>query len=117
MSALVLPLPSLRKPPVAAQYNWISGNLDITPEQMDLPLPPIDDVILPRDETVSLLATETGSQLFIAGFGLFVGKKSERVVVRKDKAICAQVPLMRLQEIIIGSRGVSFFVGPARRVM
>jgi CRISPR-associated protein Cas1 len=82
--------------------------LDIAPEQIDLPLPPVDDVILPGDDTVTLLATENGSQLFISGFGLFVGKKSERVVVRKNKSVCAQVPLMRLQEIIIASRGVSF---------
>lgn len=108
MSASPSPPLIYRKPPAAAQYNWISGNLDITPEQIELPLPAIDDVVLPRDDTVTLLATENGSQLFISGFGLFVGKKSERVVVRKDKSICAQVPLMRLQEIIIASRGVSF---------
>src|SRR5581483_1658857 len=108
MSALPSPLPSLRKSPAPAQYNWVTGKLDVAPEQIELPLPPVDDVILPHDGTVSLLATENGSQLFISGFGLFVGKKSERVVVRKDKSICAQVPLMRLQEIIIASRGVSF---------
>jgi CRISPR-associated protein Cas1 len=60
------------------------------------------------DGTVILLATENGSQLFVSGFGLFIGKKSERVVVKKGKSVCAQVPLMRLQEIIIASRGVSF---------
>jgi len=104
-------LPSLlalpRKPPTPAQYNWISGSVDVAPEQIELPLPPVDDVILPKDDTVTLLATENGSQLFISGFGLFVGKKSERVVVRKDKSICAQVPLMRLQELVIASRGIS----------
>ena len=108
MSALPSPLSIPRKPPTPAQYNWITGNLDIEPEQIELPLPATDDVILPKDDTVTLLATENGSQLFISGFGLFVGKKSERVIVRKDKATCAQVPLMRLQEIIIASRGVSF---------
>jgi CRISP-associated protein Cas1 len=108
MSVLTSPLRIFRRPPAAAQYNWISGSLDITPEQIELPLPAMDDVVLPNDDTVTLLATENGSQLFISGFGLFVGKKSERVVVRKDGSICAQVPLMRLQEIIIASRGVSF---------
>lgn len=108
MSALASPLPLVRKPPTPAQYNWITGNLDIAPEQIELPLPAVNDIVLPHDDTVTLLATENGSQLFISGFGLYVGKKSERVVVRKDKSICAQVPLMRLQEIIIASRGVSF---------
>ncbi len=103
-----LPLAIPRKPPAAAQFNWITGALDVTPEQIDLPLLPLDDAVLPPDNTVTLLTTENGSQLFVSGFGLFVGKKSERVVVKQGKSICAQVPVMRLQEIIIASRGVSF---------
>jgi hypothetical protein len=86
----ISPLVAIPRKPPAAQYNWISGNLDITPEQIALPLLPTDDIFLPKDNTVTLLATENGSQLFISGFGLFVGKKSERVVVRKDKSVCAQ---------------------------
>lgn len=100
---------ALRKPPAHAQYNWVTGHLDVTAEQLVLPLPPLaDDILLPKDNTVSLLTTESGAQLFISGFGLYVGKKSERLTVRKDKAVCAQVPLMKLQEIIVASRGVSF---------
>ena len=106
MSSLPQILPSPRKPP-AAQRNWITGQFDVVPEQLELPLPVFDDILLPRDDSVTLLATENGSQLFISGFGLFVGKKSERVVVKKDRSVCAQVPLMRLQEIVIASRGVS----------
>ena len=99
----------LRKPPAsAAQYNWITGGIDTIPEQMELPLPPVDDAVLPDDGSVILLATENGSQLFVSGFGLFIGKMSERVVVRKGKSVCAQVPLMRIQEIIVASRGISF---------
>jgi CRISPR-associated protein Cas1 len=110
MSALPLALIDrpLRKPPASAQYNWITGNHDVVPEQIELPLPPVDDVILPDDGSAILLATENGSQLFVSGFGLFVGKKSERVVVKKGKAVCAEVPFIRLQEIVIGSRGISF---------
>jgi CRISPR-associated protein Cas1 len=109
MSALPLfsPIAAGRKPP-AAQFNWITGGLDTAPEQLDLALPPIDDVVLPEDDRAVLLATENGSQLFVSGFGLFIGKKSERVVVKQGKSVCAQVPLFRLQEIIVGSRGVSF---------
>jgi CRISPR-associated protein Cas1 len=112
MSALAIPPPVLaprRKPPAsAAQYNWITGGVDVVPEQMELPLPPVDDAVLPDDGSVVLLATENGSQLFVSGFGLFIGKKSERVVVRQGKSVVAQVPMMRLQEIIVASRGVSF---------
>ena len=111
MSALPASLPlswTPRKPPAVAQYNWITGGIDVVPEQLELPLPPVDDTVLPDDGSVILLATESGSQLFVSGFGLFIGKKSERVVVRQGKSVCAQVPLMRLQEIIVASRGVSF---------
>ena len=97
-----------RKPPAAAQWNWITGGLDVRPEQLELPMPPVDEVVLPEDDSVTLLATENGSQLFVSGFGLFVGKKSERVVVKKGKAVCAQAPFVRLQEIVIASRGVTF---------
>ncbi|MBK5292160.1 MAG: CRISPR-associated endonuclease Cas1 [Acidobacteriia bacterium] len=93
---------------MAAQYNWITGGVDVIPEQLELGLPPVDDAVLPEDNRVILLATDNGSQLLVSGFGLFIGKKSERVVVRQGKTVCAQVPMLRLQEIIIASRGVSF---------
>src|ERR1039457_3631135 len=99
----------LRKPPApAGQDNWITGGVDVLPEQLELPPPPVGDAVLPDDGSVVLLATENGSQLFVSGFGLFIGKKSERGVVRQGKSVVAHVPMMRLQEIIVASRGVSF---------
>ena len=71
-------------------------------------MPATDDAVLPDDSTVTLLATENGAQLFVSGFGLYIGKKGERIVVKKCGKVCAQVPFMRLQEVIIASRGVSF---------
>ena len=97
-----------RKPPASEQFNWISGGYDVIPEQLDLEMPVLDDAILPDDSTVTLLATENGAQLLVAGFGLYVGKKGERIVVKKGGRVCAQIPFMRAQELIIGSRGVSF---------
>ena len=64
---------------------------------------------LPHDNTVTLLASETGAQLLVAGFGLYLGKRSERLVVKQGKSLCAQVPFMRLQEVIVASRGVTAF--------
>ncbi|HTX75567.1 MAG TPA: CRISPR-associated endonuclease Cas1 [Terracidiphilus sp.] len=107
MAALPSPLAQIPRKPPASQYNWITGAYDIVPEQLELPLPPIEDVILPDDGSATLLSTENGTQLLVAGFGLFLGKKSERVVIKKGKAVCAQVPLLRIQEIVVGSRGVS----------
>jgi CRISPR-associated protein Cas1 len=96
----------IRKPP-ASQYNWITGGYETAPEQLELPLPPIDDVVLPDDRTVTLLTTENGSQLLVAGHGLFLGKKSERLLVKQGKKVCAQAPFLRLQEVVVGSRGIS----------
>src|ERR1039457_5286533 len=107
MAALPSPLPQIPRKPVASQYNWITGAYDRTPEQLELPLPPIEEIVLPDDGSATLLSTENGTQLLVAGFGLFIGKKSERVVIKKGKAVCAQVPLMRIQEIVVGSRGIS----------
>ena len=97
-----------RKGPLYAQYNWITGRMDVVPEQLELDLPPVEDVELPDDGSVILLATENGSQLFVSGFGLFIGKKGERLVVKKGKETCAQLPLMRVQEVVVASRGVTF---------
>ncbi len=106
--ALAIPYAIPRKPPASAQLNWITGEYEVAPEQLSLELPVLDDAILPKDGTVSLLSTESGAQLLVAGFGLFIGKKGERITVRQGKTVCAQVPLFRLQEVVIGSRGVSF---------
>ena len=44
--------PISRKPPITAQYNWITGGVDVIPEQLELPLPPADDVVLPDDGSI-----------------------------------------------------------------
>ncbi len=107
MAALASPLPATARKPPALQYNWITARYDSVPEQLDLPLPPMEENAVSEDGSATLLSTESGTQLLVAGFGLFIGKKSERVVVKKGKAVCAQVPFVRVQEIVVGSRGVS----------
>jgi CRISP-associated protein Cas1 len=98
-----------RKPAASVQYNWITEDYEpMFPEQILLPfVVPDPDTILPGDDRAFLLQTENGAQLVVSGFGLFAGRKSERVVIRQGGAVCAQVPLMRLQEIIIASKGIS----------
>jgi CRISPR-associated protein Cas1 len=97
-----------RKPPASEQFNWISGVYESAPEQLELEMEVPDDAVLPDDNTVTLLATENGAQLLVAGFGLYIGKKGERIVVKQSGKVVAQVPFMRAQEVIIASRGVSF---------
>jgi len=75
---------------------------------LELDIPAFDDTELPDDDTVILLATENGAQLLVAGFGLYIGKKGERIVVKKGGKVCAQVPFLKTQEVVVASRGVSF---------
>ena len=46
--------------------------------------------------------------LVVNDFGVFVGKKSERVVLKKDSEVIKEVPFFNLKEILISGRGVSF---------
>jgi CRISPR-associated protein Cas1 len=46
--------------------------------------------------------------LVLADFGVFVGKKSERLVVRKGGETQQEVPLFKLEQVIIAGAGVSF---------
>lgn len=67
---------------------------------------------LPDDETVfdqgiSVIKTDDLAQLILSGYGLYLGKKSERLVVRKDKTVVYQFPFFRIQEVVIASRGIS----------
>src|SRR5579863_4136143 len=103
MATPALPLPHetvRRKPPASEQFNWISGRYDVLPEQLELDLPEPDDTLLPDVNTVTLLATENGAQLFVSGFGLYIGKKGGRIVVKKSGKVCAEVPFMKAQEVI-----------------
>ncbi|MGH7784288.1 MAG: CRISPR-associated endonuclease Cas1, partial [Candidatus Binatia bacterium] len=59
------------------------------------------------DEGISLVKSADGSQLILSGFGLFLSKKSERLLVRKGKEVIYQFPFFRLQEVVVGSRGIT----------
>lgn len=100
-----------RKPPAAEQYNWLTGQFEPSAEQLELPFqlttpePPWHPS--PEDEGVQLLTTETGSQLFVSGFGLSLGKKSERITIKFNRKLCGQLPFFRVQEIVIAGHGIS----------
>ena len=45
--------------------------------------------------------------MVISGFGLYLGKKSERLIVRKDRTVLYQFPFFRIQEVVVASKGIS----------
>jgi len=59
------------------------------------------------DEGVSCVWNESKSQVIVSGFGCFLSKKSERMLVKRpDGKVIHQFPFFRLSEVIVGSRGV-----------
>lgn len=59
------------------------------------------------DEAIFLARTGDASQLILSGFGLFVSKKEERLIVRKGKEILYEFPFYRLNELTLASRGIT----------
>lgn len=86
------------------QRNLFTGELDA--KRIEVPDAfPEDETRI--DEGISLVHTDDLAQLILSGYGLFLGKKSERLVVRKDKNVLYQFPFFRIQEVVIASKGIS----------
>ena len=75
-------LDSERTQPV--QRNLFTGEPETIRIEVPNPLPE-DETIL--DEGISIVKTDDLAQLIVSGYGLYLGKKSERLVVRKDKNV------------------------------
>lgn len=92
-------------PPVLGQFNLFTGELEPLPVEVPEPREPGEIRV---DEGITLIKTADNSQLVLSGFGLFLRKKSERLLVRKGDNLIYQFPFFRLNEVIIASRGISF---------
>jgi CRISPR-associated protein Cas1 len=88
-----------------AQFNLLTGAAELIP--IEIPEPPEAGREIRVDEGISLVKSEDGSQLVLSGFGLFLSKKSERLLVRKGKDVIYQFPLFRLHEVVVASKGVT----------
>lgn len=87
------------------QLNLFTGELEPLPIEVPEPHEPGEVRV---DDGITLIKTEDHSQLVLSGFGLFLRKKSERLLVKKGDNLIYQFPFFRLSEIVIGSRGISF---------
>jgi hypothetical protein len=86
------------------QRNLFSGEPE--PPRIDVSEAfPEDESVL--DDGISVVKTDDMAQLVVSGYGLYLGKKSERLVVRKDKSVLYQFPFFRIQEVVVASRGIS----------
>ncbi len=93
---VALPLPP-------AQYDLFTGEPKILPIVVDRDF---DDEYRVSDEIV-LARSGDAAQLILSGFGLFMSKKSDRLIVKKGKDLLYEFPFFRLSEVTIASRGIT----------
>lgn len=86
------------------QFNLFTGALEPLP--IEIPEPQESGEIQ-VDDGISLVKTEDSSQLVLSGYGLFLRKKSERLLVKKGDNLIYQFPFFRLNEVVIASRGIA----------
>jgi hypothetical protein len=79
------------------QRNLFTGEPDTLKVDIQENLPEDETII---DEGISVVKTDDMAQLIVSGFGLYLGKKSERLTVRKDKKVVYQFPFFRIQEVV-----------------
>jgi CRISP-associated protein Cas1 len=87
------------------QFNLFPGALEPLPIEVPEPQEAGETYV---DNGITLVKTEDSSQLVLSGYGLFLRKKSERLLVKKGDNLIYQFPLFRLTEVAITSRGIAF---------
>lgn len=103
-AARVLPGEVHGVPGPAVQFNLFTGAAEPLPVEVPDPGAARE---LRIDDGITLVRSQDDSQLIVSGFGLYLGKKSERLIVRKGKEVVYQFPFFRIHELVVGSRGVS----------
>jgi CRISPR-associated protein Cas1 len=88
-----------------AQLNLLTGE----PEPVRLDVAAREEGVEERiADGISMVKGELGETVILTGFGLYLGKKSERLTVRAPGgSVIYQFPFFRLQEVVVGSRGIS----------
>jgi CRISPR-associated protein Cas1 len=87
-----------------AQINLFTGK----DEPVHVPVESeFDEDEIQVGEGITLVKSGDASQLIISGFGAFMGKKGERLIVKLGKKVIYEFPLFRLSEVSVTSRGVT----------
>ncbi len=87
------------------QLNLFTGEAEPVP--LEILREPEEGQEIFVDEGISLVKTGDISQIIISGFGIFLSKKSERLLVKQAGKAIYEFPLFRISEIIIASKGIS----------
>lgn len=97
------PQPGRELPP--AQINLFTGEPEAVVVPIETEPPDGEERII--DEGIRMVKTGDTSQVVLSGFGMFLSKKSERLLVRQNKTVVYEFPLFRLSEVVVASRGVT----------
>jgi CRISPR-associated protein Cas1 len=94
-------------PAVARQRNLFTGEVE-RPSVMVEMFPPGEEVRV-LEEGITVVQSPEGMAVHVSGWGASIGKKSERLVLRKkgESPVLWQVPLERVQEVNLSASGVS----------
>ncbi|MDC8448093.1 MAG: CRISPR-associated endonuclease Cas1 [Nitrospira sp.] len=88
-----------------AQINLFTGEPEAVVVPIETEPPDGEERII--DEGIRMVKTGDASQVVLSGFGMFLSKKSERLLVRQGKTVVYEFPLFRLSEVVVASRGVT----------
>lgn len=97
------PEPARELPP--AQINLFTGEPEAVVVPIETEPPDGEEQII--DDGIRMVKTGDTSQVVLSGFGMFLSKKSERLLVRQGKTVVYEFPLFRLSEVVVASRGVT----------
>jgi hypothetical protein len=97
------PEPARELPP--AQINLFTGEPEAVVVPIETEPPDGEERII--DDGIRMVKTGDTSQVVLSGFGMFLSKKSERLLVRDGKKVVYEFPLFRLSEVVVASRGVT----------
>jgi hypothetical protein len=89
-----------------AQINLYTGEAE--PVRIPIDVEPLDGEERIIDDRIWMVKTGDTSQVVLSGFGMFLSKKSEHMLVRQGKTVVYEFPLFRLSEVVVASRGVTF---------
>lgn len=89
----------------ALQINLFTGEAEPIPIDINKDLEEGQEMFV--DEGISMVRSGDTSQIIISGFGVFLGKKSERLVVKQGQKTIYEFPLFRINEIVVATKGAS----------
>ncbi|WHZ15640.1 MAG: CRISPR-associated protein Cas1 [Nitrospira sp.] len=106
----VSPAPVLELlPPVPRQINLYTGEEELPNFMLDFFPPGVQEHVL--EEGLAVVQSPEGLTVSLSGFGGYVGKKSERLVLKKkDGKVIWQVPFDHIHELQLASSGLSVSV-------